>query len=90
MPAIKPPPAGSAISDREGVVGRFWRTWFQELAKILGNGPFPLKSYTVLTVPDAASYEGHIIYISNEAGGKTLAFSDAVNWRRAQDRAIIS
>lgn len=54
------------------------------------TAPLPLKSYTVVGVPAAADYEGAIIYVSNEAGGKTIAFSDGTNWRRAQDRAIVS
>lgn len=47
-------------------------------------------SYTVATVPDAASYEGYVIYVSDETGGATLAFSDGTDWRRVQDRAIIA
>lgn len=52
--------------------------------------PLPLKSYTVATAPTASDWEGSLIYVSNEAGGKTLAFSDGTNWRRVQDRNIIS
>jgi hypothetical protein len=54
------------------------------------TGPFLLPSYTVATVPDAADTIGGTIYVSNEAGGATLAFSDGTNWRRVQDRAVIS
>jgi hypothetical protein len=53
-------------------------------------GPVKLMSYTVAGVPSAASYTGGIIYVSDETGGATLAFSDSTNWRRVQDRAIIS
>ena len=49
-----------------------------------------LKSYTVAGVPAAGLWTGGIIYVSNETGGATLAFSDGTNWRRAQDRTIIS
>jgi hypothetical protein len=31
-----------------------------------------------------------MIFVSNEAGGGTLAFSDGTNWRRVADRAVIS
>lgn len=34
--------------------------------------------------------KGQIVYISDETGGATLAFSDGTNWRRLQDRAVIS
>lgn len=54
------------------------------------TAPLLLASYTVLTLPDATLWEGGLIYVSNETGGKTIAFSDSVNWRRVQDRAIVS
>ncbi len=47
-----------------------------------------LPAYTVTTLP-AATAAG-FIYVSNEAGGATLAFADGTNWRRVQDRAIVS
>lgn len=48
-------------------------------------------SYTVLGVPSAVtSGAGAIIYVSDESGGAVLAFSDATNWLRVTDRAIIS
>ena len=31
-----------------------------------------------------------MIFVSNESGGATMAFYDGSNWRRVQDRAIIS
>ncbi len=49
-----------------------------------------MPTYTVLGVPSAATYIAGIIYVSDEVGGPTLAFSDSVNWRRVQDRNIIS
>lgn len=47
-------------------------------------------NFTVTTVPDATRYEGRLIYVSDETGGATMAFSDGTDWRRVQDRAIIS
>ena len=78
MPSQLPPPRDIPHS------------WFQDLAMKVGSLPFPLKSYVVAGVPAASDFEGHIVYISDETGGKTIAFSDGVNWRRVQDRAIIS
>jgi hypothetical protein len=46
-------------------------------------------SYTVATLPTATG-AGAIIYVSDEAGGATIAFSDNTNWRRVSDRAIVS
>lgn len=51
---------------------------------------FQAKTYTVATVPAAATYPRGVIYVSNETGGATLAFSDGTNWRRVQDRAVVS
>lgn len=51
---------------------------------------FQAKTYTVATVPSAASYPRAVIYVSNETGGETLAFSDGTDWRRVQDRAVVS
>lgn len=49
-----------------------------------------MPSYTVAEVPDAAARPRQWIYVSNEAGGATPAFSDGTNWRRTSDRAVIS
>lgn len=54
------------------------------------DAPLTFPSYTVAGVPAAATYQGGVIYVSNEAGGKTMAFSDGTNWRRVQDRVIVS
>lgn len=54
-------------------------------------GPMRVASYTVPGLPGAvASGAGAIAYVSNEAGGAVLAFSDGTNWRRVTDRAIVS
>jgi hypothetical protein len=53
------------------------------------SAPPVVPSYTVAGVP-SASPAAQIAYISNEAGGAVLAFSDGTNWRRVTDRAIVS
>lgn len=45
--------------------------------------------YTVATLPVNAT-AGQIILVSDEVGGATLAFADGTNWRRVQDRAVVS
>jgi hypothetical protein len=52
------------------------------------EGVAKVKSYTVATVPTAVV--GGIIYVSDETGGATLAFSDGTNWRRTSDLAVVS
>lgn len=71
---------------------------FKKIAKLISHGhalesalntvPF-LEVYTVATLPSDVS-EGQVIYVSDETGGATLAFSDGTNWRRVTDRAIVS
>jgi hypothetical protein len=51
---------------------------------------FQAKTYTVTGLPSAATYPRGVVYVSNEAGGATIAFSDGANWRRVTDRAIVS
>jgi len=59
--------------------------------KLHVDGPVRCKSYTVAGAPSAASAgAGSMIFVSNESGGATLAFSDGANWRRVADRAVIS
>ncbi|MBL8883972.1 MAG: hypothetical protein JNL45_13070 [Hyphomicrobium sp.] len=54
------------------------------------NAP-KLPSFTVATVPSAATYgAGSMIYVSNESGGAVVAFSDGTSWRRLTDRAVVS
>lgn len=52
--------------------------------------PLKLSSYVVASLPDASLWVGSMIYVSDESGGATMAFSDGTNWRRVQDRAIVS
>lgn len=49
-----------------------------------------LPTYTVAGVPTASEWTRGMIYVSDEVGGATLAFSDGTNWRRVQDRIIVS
>ena len=51
---------------------------------------FMLATYTVATLPAAATYPRALIYVSDEAGGTVPAFSDGTNWRRVTDRAVVS
>jgi len=58
-----------------------------KLRNLTADGQVNHKSYTIATLPSAATAGGEI-YVSNEIGGATLAFSDGTNWRRHADRAI--
>lgn len=67
----------------------------QQIDLRLGAGPLLLQGYSVNSLPDANEWGSSnefssLIYIHDETGGATLAFSDGTNWRRVQDRAIVS
>lgn len=68
--------------------------FFDELQLLLNGqllGPaLQLSIHTVAGVPDATSFTGAMIFVSDETGGSVPAFSDGVNWRRVTDRAVIS
>lgn len=57
---------------------------------LTGSGPVVLRAYSVAGLPTASEYSNAIVYVTNEVGGETIAFSDGTNWRRMQDRAIVS
>lgn len=55
---------------------------------ITSGGVFGAQVVTVAGLP--AVIAGGVIYVSDETGGATLAFSDGTNWRRVSDRAIVA
>ena len=60
-------------------------------SKLTVDGAIRPKSYTVANVPSAsAEGKGAIIYVDDESGGPTMAFSDGANWRRCTDGAVVS
>jgi hypothetical protein len=52
--------------------------------------PLKLATYTVATVPAAADWTGALIYVSDETGGATVAYSNGTNWLRVYDAATVS
>ena len=72
------------------------RLWFNETLKLECKAgvvevkvPLQVPSFTVSGVP-SASPAAQLIYVSDEAGGAVVAFSDGTNWRRVTDRAVVS
>lgn len=49
-----------------------------------------LKSYAKASLPSAANFAQGMIWVPDDIGGSTPAFSDGTNWRRVADRNIIS
>ncbi len=54
------------------------------------DGPVRVKSYALAELPDATLGAGQIAFVSDEAGGATLAVSDGIDWRRVADGAVVS
>jgi hypothetical protein len=55
------------------------------------RSPTSHSSYTVTEVNSLTGMTpGDMVFISDEVGGPTMAFYDGVNWRRIQDRQVIS
>ncbi len=77
-----------------GIASSSMQLFLDELVLLMNGqlvGPaLQLTSYEVADVPDAASWTGAMIYVSNESGGSIPAFSDGTDWRRVSDRAVIS
>ncbi len=64
-------------------------TYTGDFAYILETRGVTHDSFMVSNLPNAG-VPGQMIYVSNESGGATMAFSDGSNWRRITDRAIVS
>lgn len=65
--------------------------WVADVSSTLGGRqPRKVAEYTIATLPDAAKWKRHEIYVTNESGGEVLAISDGTNWRRQTDRAVVS
>lgn len=74
-------------------------TWTQErrvryggyvrAKQIRGSSPLPRASFSASALPSALA-AGYVIFVTDESGGPTLAFSDGSNWLRYADRAVVS
>lgn len=72
-------------------------SWLRDFARSIQNErreifTFPprVPGFEVANLPDPAKYTQGLIYVSDETGGATMAFSDGTNWRRVQDRNVVS
>lgn len=52
--------------------------------------PFPLQQVAVADLPAAASFTGTLLYVTDETGGPTVAYSNGTNWLRVYDNATVS
>ena len=86
------PSPGMPVATANGLPDRSWFEWFSFLNRRALLPVVP--SYTVAQLSaaplTAAANPQGLAFVSNEAGGAVLAFSDGTNWRRSTDRAVIS
>ena len=54
-----------------------------------GTETLQLQPFLKAALP-AATPAGRMIYVTDEVGGAVPAFSDGTNWRRVQDRNVVS
>jgi len=60
-------------------------------SRVAVDGALRVKSVAKASLPAAgAQGAGAILFVSDEAGGATLAFSDGASWRRVADLAVVS
>lgn len=99
--SLSPPP-----SNVESNIPQPFLRWFQQIFDRVGTGPFKIQGYNKADIsplsatnPLSADKWGFtsteqsfssIIYVTDDAGGSTLAFSDGTDWRRVSDRTIIA
>lgn len=83
---------GNATADRDDIEASADCMFLQRDRNDTVSFRYPqVPVFDVASVPDAAALgSGTLIYVYNEVGGATIAFSDGASWRRVQDRAVVS
>ncbi len=72
--------------------------WRLELFERLGEGAFKVQGYSVAALPAAnqwgsiapADSFSSLIFVFDESGVPTIAYSDGTDWRRIYDNAIVT
>lgn len=83
--------AGNATANRGDIAAASSGMFLQRYGTTVSFKYPTMPPFSVTTAPVATSYpSGTIIYVYDEIGGATIAFSDGTNWRRVTDRAIIA
>lgn len=89
MSITSSPRDDAVLVTKEGMATPQFQAFIDAVGRML-DVAIELSSYTVATLPDVALYQNSMIFVSDETGGATVAFSDGTNWRRVQDRAVVS
>ena len=91
--ASPPAPVGSVVGIGWGFDSKvpYFGDSDGSISNVLTAANARVDTFTLAQLPDASTKgAGSIIFVSDETGGPTLAFSDGINWRRVQDRAVVS
>lgn len=80
VPAAAPPWAHRLASDIDREFAR----------STVHRAPVRMPSYPKAGLPSAADYPQTWIYVTDDIGGATPAFSDGTQWCRSADRAPIA
>lgn len=95
---ISPPPSTVQILEGQPVKlsvkgWGIWVLWFKTLYQAVARPRIPAYAKANLpaanTFGDGSTFSG-LVYVTNDVGGATIAFTDGTSWRRVQDRAVIS
>jgi hypothetical protein len=85
---VVPGSANFKLTDGAGVLRQILTL---SATKLTVDGAVRVKSHPKASLPSASGEgAGAILYVSDEAGGAVLAFSDGASWRRVTDRAVVS
>lgn len=52
-------------------------------------GAVRVGSFGVADLPDATAGAGQVVFVTDEVGGATVAYSDGVEWRRVRDGVVV-
>ena len=91
---VTSPQHGDQITRRDGLgPARGMRVFMDDLVLklnlyLLGDRVVP-PEYEVADLPDPTDGNG-MIFVTDESGGPTIAYSDLSNWRRVSDGAVVT
>ncbi len=94
MVEITSKPKHGAVIIENGAALRVLQLYLDDITRFFNDNLLGaaviLPVYTASTLPNASENDNGAIIVSDEAGGRTIATSDATNWRRVSDGAIVS
>lgn len=54
------------------------------------EAPLALQQLAIADLPSASDWEGALVYVTDDTGGATPAYSDGTDWRRLRDDAVVT